>query len=129
MTILLYLFGLAATAAGLFAFFAPLEFYAAFAKYTGGSNAHLVRDVGAAYITAGLALAWGARVPRWRGPLVATAAVFLLLHAAGHVIDLISGAAPIGHLLLDTVQVFVPAIVVSVLAVRSLDARFRGHDG
>jgi hypothetical protein len=120
MTALLYLLAAATTAAGLFAFFAPLAFYAAFAEYTGGTNAHLVRDVGAAYLTAGLAMAWGARVPRWRGPLVSTAAVFLLLHAVGHVIDLVSGAVPLSHVLLDAVQVFVPAILVSALAMASV---------
>lgn len=120
MTTLLYLLATATTAAGLFAFFAPLDFYGVFAEYTGGSNAHLVRDVGAAYITAGLALAWAARVPRWRGPLVSVAAVFLVLHAVGHVMDLASGAVPIGHIVMDTLQVFIPAIVVSALAVRFL---------
>jgi hypothetical protein len=120
MTALLYFLAASTTAAGLFAFFAPLEFYAAFAEYTGGTNAHLVRDVGAAYITAGLAMAWGARVPRWRGPLVSVAAVFLSLHAIGHVVDLVSGAVPLSHVLLDAVQVFIPAVLVSGLAVVSL---------
>ena len=45
------------------------------------------------------------------------AAIFLLLHALGHVIDLVSGHVDLGHVVVDAVQVFAPAIAVSGLAV------------
>ncbi len=115
--ILLYIFGLVGTAAGLFAYCAPLAFFELLADYTGEPNLHLVRDVGAAYIAAGLALSWAAVTPKWRGPLVSVAAIFLLLHALGHVIDLVSGHVHFGHVVVDAVQVFAPAIAVSGLAV------------
>lgn len=116
MTFLLHIFGIVAVAAGLFAFILPLSFYELLAEYTGQPNIHLVRDVGAAYISAGLALSWAAVVPKWRAPLVAVAGCFLLLHALGHVIDLVSGQVPLAHIIADAVQVFGPALVVCGLA-------------
>ncbi len=108
--------GMLATLAGLFAYLAPLAFHELLAEYTGAPNAHLVRDVGAAYIAAGVALWWAALAPAWRAPLVTVAAVFLLLHAGGHLIDLFSGHVQWSHLLIDSIQVFLPAMFVCGLA-------------
>jgi hypothetical protein len=116
MTGLLHIFDFVAVAAGLFAFILPLSFYDLHAKYTDQTNVHLVRDVGAAYISAGLALSWAALVSKWRPPLVSLAGCFLLLHAFGHVIDIVSGQAPMAHDVSDAVQVFGPALVVCSLA-------------
>lgn len=116
MTILLLIFGIVALVAGLFAFVAPLSFFELLAEYTGQPNAHLIRDVGAAYVSAGVALSWAAFRPAWRGPLVSVAAIFLLLHALGHVIDLVAGHVHLSHIVVDAVQVFLPAVVTSGLA-------------
>ena len=128
MTALLSLFGLVALAAGGFAFLAPLVFFELLAAYTGAPNAHLVRDVGAAYIAAGVALFWAARRPGRRGPLVAVAATFLLLHALGHVWDLAAGQVALSHVLVDAVQVFVPAAVTVGLAVYFLRTERESHE-
>lgn len=120
MTRILQLFGIVGIAAGLFAFVAPLSFFDLLADYTGQANLHLIRDVGAAYIAAGVALFWAAFRPHWRGPLVSVAAVFLLLHAFGHVLDLVSGQVALGHIVVDAVQVFIPAVLTSCIAVYSL---------
>jgi len=51
MTILLHIFGIVALVAGLLAFVAPLSFFELLAEYTGQPNSHLIRDVGAAYVS------------------------------------------------------------------------------
>ncbi|MGJ8670622.1 MAG: DUF4345 family protein [Oceanococcus sp.] len=117
MTKLLHVFGIVGIAAGLFAFATPLIFFELLAEYTGQPNAHLIRDVGAAYISAGVALSWAAFKPSWRGPLVSVAAIFLLLHALGHLIDLVSGHVHLGYVAIDAVQVFLPALATTALAV------------
>jgi len=119
-TALLGLLGVTGVAVGLFAYLAPQGFFELFAVYTGDLNEHLVRDVGAAYAAAGFALSWAAAAPRWRAPLVTVAAVFFLLHALAHVLDLVSGSVGIDHLLADAWQVFLPAAVLCWLAVHCL---------
>ena len=119
----LLLLGVAGLLTGAFAFLAPTAFFKTFAAYTGESNLHLMRDVGAAYLTAGGALAWAAFVPRWRPPLTAIAAVFLVLHALAHLLDLMSGEVPWSHLLADLVQVLLPAAIVCGFAVYFLNDR------
>jgi len=57
---------------------------------TGGFNAHFVRDVGAAYVAAGLGLAWFAARPRERAAAL-VALVFLGLHALFHVLEFAEG--------------------------------------
>lgn len=128
MTALLYVFGLVAIVAGGFAFLAPWAFFDLLAAYTGTPNAHLVRDVGAAYIAAGVALCWAARRPARRGPLVGVAATFLVLHALGHVWDLATGQVALSHALIDAVQVFVPAAVTVGLAVYFLRREREPHE-
>ena len=62
---------------------------------------HLVRDVGAAYLTSGIASVWAARTPAWRVPLAASAALFLGLHGLIHVFEVAAGVQPPVHLLED----------------------------
>ena len=112
----LLVLGVAAVLTGAFAYLAPTVFFETFAAYTGASNHHLMRDVGAAYLAAGGALAWAAFVPRWRAPLTSVSAIFLGLHAVAHVLDLVSGEVPLDHLLADLVQVLAPAAMVCGLA-------------
>ena len=53
---------------------------------TGAFNAHFVRDVGAAYLAAGLGLGWFALRPREQAAAI-VGVVFLGLHALFHLID------------------------------------------
>ena len=113
----LFLLGVVGLMTGAFAFLAPTTFFETFAAYTGTSNLHLMRDVGAAYLAAGWALTWSAFAPGRRAPLTSIAAVFLGLHALAHLLDLASGEVPLGHLLADFAQVLLPAAVVCGLAI------------
>jgi hypothetical protein len=83
----------------------------------GPLNEHFVRDIGCAFTTAGVALTWAAFVPRFRPPLVATAAVFFVAHALLHVYDTTRGAVDSHHWWLDLPGVYLPALVLGVAAV------------
>jgi len=97
------------------------------AASTGPFNVHLVRDIGAAYLTSGVALLWGARRPALRGPLGAVAGIFLGLHALTHVFEAASGVTSLGHLLEDLPGVHLPALLVCWLAVASLRRPAEAH--
>jgi hypothetical protein len=119
------LMGGLALLSGAWALFAPAHFFASVAQDTGTFNAHLMRDVGAAYVTAGAALLWAALGPAGRrAPLVWIGGLFLTLHALGHVWEIATGALPASHWLEDLPGVFVPALVVLALA-GALDRRER----
>ena len=83
---------------------------------TGPYNEHFVRDIGCAFATIALALGWAAWRPRWRVPLVAIAAVFLVAHAALHVFDTLRGFLDADHWALDLPGVYAPAALLAVLA-------------
>jgi hypothetical protein len=87
----------------------------------GPFNEHFVRDIGAAFLTFGAALAWAAWRPAARLPLVAIVALFYALHAAGHVYDTARGVVDAHHWWLDVPGVYLPAavmIAVTALLVR-----------
>lgn len=109
--------GVLALASGGWALFAPAHFFASVAADTGTLNSHLMRDVGAAYVTAGVALVWAA-FARDSGSsrLVWVAGLFLSLHASGHVYEIATDALPASHWLEDLPGVFLPALVVLSLA-------------
>ncbi len=80
-------------------------------------NVHFVRDVGAAYFTAGVALLWAAFRAEWRAPLVTVAAVFNVLHALGHVRETSSGELASHHWLADLPGVYLPGLILLAMAV------------
>jgi hypothetical protein len=80
-------------------------------------NPHFVRDIGCAYLTAGIALAWAARRIEWRVPLVGSAAIFFVAHAILHVHDILRGLVDSHHWWIDFPGVMLPAIVTSALAI------------
>ncbi len=89
---------------------------------TGPFNEHFVRDIGVAFATMAVALYWAAFAPRWRPPLVAISALFLVLHAALHVFDTLRGFLDGHHWLLDLPGVYFPAVLLAVVAWRELRA-------
>ena len=121
-TWILLLLGIGGTVNGLIMLFASEPWFASIAADTGPFNAHLVRDVGAAYVTSGIASIWAARVPRWRTPLATAAALFLGLHGLIHIQEVLSGAQPPAHLLEDFPGVYLPALLLSVIALRARKA-------
>lgn len=85
---------------------------------TGPFNPHFVKDIGAAYLVCGAALAWRAACDASeaaRGAVV-VAAGFLALHALVHVVDEISGSNAAGEFARDFAGVFLPAIIAAWLA-------------
>ena len=85
---------------------------------TGPFNPHFVNDIGAAYLVAGLSLAWlGLR------PLDATArgaatagAAFLVLHAGIHLVEAIGRPTGLADLARDFPGVILPAILATWVA-------------
>jgi len=119
MAWLLAALALATAANALWMLVDPARWYAelpAGVPDTGPYNEHFVRDIGCAFATMALALAWAARRPRWRAPLVALVAVFLSAHAALHVFDTLRGFLETDHWLLDLPGVYAPAALTAVLA-------------
>ena len=67
-TWLLLALGAGAVVNGLIMLFATEAWFTRIAADTGALNLHLVRDVGAAYVTSGVSSLWAARAPRLRAP-------------------------------------------------------------
>ena len=83
----------------------------------GPFNPHFVRDIGCAFATAGVALAWAARKAEWRVPLVGTAAIFFVAHAILHMHDILRGLVDSHHWWIDFPGVMFPALATSALAI------------
>jgi hypothetical protein len=81
----------------------------------GPLNEHFVRDIGAAFVVQGVALAWAAFVPAWRLALVVPVALFYVLHAVVHVYDTARGLAGPAHWAIDFPAVYLPALLMAVL--------------
>jgi hypothetical protein len=105
--------GIGGVVNGLFMLFTSEAWFTRIAADTGPYNVHLVRDVGAAYVTAGVASVWAARAPHWRLPLAATAALFLGLHGLIHVAEVATGAQPPLHLVEDFPGVYLPVLLLA----------------
>jgi hypothetical protein len=119
MRIFLWIFGVSNIANGVWMLVAPEAWYhelPAGVPDTGPLNLHFVRDIGAAFVTFGLGLCAGAEIVRYRRAAITIAAVFFGLHAAIHVYDILAGLLPAHHWLEDLPGVFVPAIILIVLA-------------
>ena len=96
------LLGIVQVALGLLMIVAPRAFYDAVpgVPETGPYNPHFVRDIGCAFLVAGVGLAWGATDPRGRAAAAAGAA-FLWLHAIVHIWDGLAGRERAEHLAHD----------------------------
>jgi hypothetical protein len=94
---------------------------------TGPFNAHFVRDIGCAFLAAGVALLWAAFVRPWRTPLVTTAALFIAAHGVLHVFDTARGAVPSDHWWLDLPGVYLPSVVLAFAAFTHLRASGGNH--
>ncbi|HEY0845303.1 MAG TPA: hypothetical protein VGE12_08045 [Noviherbaspirillum sp.] len=82
---------------------------------TGPLNRHFIRDIGAAYLVAGLAFAWLRRDARaWPAALAGSA--FLALHALVHTGEMLAGTIDAHHLLRDLPGVFLLPVFALWLA-------------
>lgn len=117
MRAFLWVFGLVSIANAVWMLVSPEVWYhelPAGVPDTGPLNLHFVRDVGAAYLTAGVSMCAAAEISKYRRPLVMAAAIFFTMHAAIHVFDLLTGLLPPEHWLIDLPGVFLPAIALAV---------------
>ncbi len=118
--VLLVAIGAGMLSNGVWMLVAPLRWYhdlPAGVPDFGEFNPHFVRDIGCAFVTVGLALFWAAWSRRFRLPLVAVSAVFLVAHAVLHVYDTARGAVDSHHWWLDLPGVYFPAIALAAVAV------------
>ena len=82
---------------------------------TGPANAHFIRDIGCAYLVAGVSLFWLVSSKRsW--PAALAAGIFLVLHALVHVWDTVAARESAHQLLVDLPTVAAPGLVVLWLA-------------
>ncbi|MEW5685441.1 MAG: hypothetical protein AB1942_11015 [Pseudomonadota bacterium] len=112
------LLGAAFLANGVAMLVAPLSWYDAVpgVPATGPFNPHFVRDIGAIYVTSGLAAGWFAWRPAQGWPALCAAAAWLTLHAAVHVYDATCGASPLADMRRDLVGVYLFAAIPLALA-------------
>lgn len=118
---LLLVFGLVSISNALWMLAGPMHWYTdlpAGVPDTGPFNPHFVRDIGCAFLATGVALVWAALQPRFRLPLVVVASVFLAAHAALHAYDTIRGALGHDHWLLDLPGVYLPGVLLPIIAIR-----------
>jgi len=112
--------GLALAANGFLMLLYPGGWYAIVpgVSETGLLNPHFVRDIGAAYLVTGAAIAALALDAR-AAPAALAGALFLTLHALVHVSDAIAGRLHADHVLTDLVTVFAPAAIALWLVLSS----------
>lgn len=85
--------------------------------HTGPFNAHFVRDLGVAFLVAGVAFAWSARNIDRSYPVHIGLTIFFAGHALIHLVDIQTGHLPTTHWLIDIPGVFLPALLMIVLSV------------
>jgi hypothetical protein len=91
--------------------------------HTGPFNAHFVRDLGVAFLVSGVAFAWSARNIDRSYPVHLGLTLFFTGHALIHLVDIATGHLPAVHWLIDLPGVFLPAILMIVLAVPAVRRR------
>ena len=114
-------FGVASVANAFWMLAGPMHWYTDIpvaVPDTGPFNPHFVRDVGGAFLTAGVSLIWAFFSPRHRFPLVAAGSIFLSAHALVHAFDTLRGALGHDHWLLDLPGVYLPGILLPWIAFR-----------
>ena len=98
----------------------PLSWYTdlpAAVPNTGPFNQHFVRDLGVVFLLIGFAFGWAALNINRSRPVHLTITAFFTGHALIHLADIISGRLPHSHWLIDTPGVFLPAMLMILLAV------------
>ena len=83
---------------------------------TGPFNAHFIKDIGAAFLMAGVGLGWFAWRPASGRPTALMAAGFLVAHALIHVADAAGGHHPGHDVLRDLAGVYLPAVLSAWIA-------------
>jgi len=87
---------------------------------TGIPNNHFIHDVAAAYLTLGLGLIWCASNLDKCRPVYLGVTFFMIAHAISHILEMFAGQLPHTHWWIDFPLVFLPAILLGLLAVPSV---------
>ena len=112
-------FGLGNLGNGLWMLLAPqnwFQYLPAGVPDTGPFNHHFVQDIGSAFTTIGVMFLLSTRRALERRGVVLASALFYVLHAVVHVADVHAGRLHANHLRLDFPLVYLPAILLLVLA-------------
>lgn len=83
-------------------------------RMTGPFNGHFVRDIGAAYVAAGVGVAWFAARPAARAAAL-IAVLFLAAHALIHFTDLLFGREAWSEVLIDLPAIYLPPALAAWL--------------
>lgn len=110
--------GVALGANGAWMLVAPMSWYLRIPGVagTGPANLHFIRDIGCAYLMAGLSVIWLGRTPRQAWPAALAGGTFLGLHALVHLYDFFIGHESARNLMSELPSIFLPAILVIWLA-------------
>jgi hypothetical protein len=110
--------GVALGANGTWMVSAPINWYrwVPGVAATGPANMHFIRDIGCAYLVAGLSVIWLGRAPSRAWPAALASGTFLGLHALVHLYDFFTGHESAQNLTRDFPAIFLPAILVIWLA-------------
>jgi len=111
---------------GIWMLFFPLSWYTDFPAaipHTGPFNPHFVRDLGIVFLTVACAFAWCARHLSRSRPIHLGLTVFFTGHALLHLFEILTGRMPESHWLIDAPGVFLPALLMIILAIPSVRKR------
>ena len=81
-------------------------------------NEHLIHDSGAAFLAFGIGLLIAARVPAWRFPVLALAALWNGLHTVSHIVD-VDSAETRSDGVTAAIQLAILTVILAALAWRS----------
>ena len=87
---------------------------------TGAPNNHFIHDVAAAYLTLGIGLIWCASNLDKCRPVYLGITFFMVVHAISHILEMLFGQLPHSHWWIDFPLVFLPGILLAVLALPSV---------
>jgi len=107
----------------------PLSWYTdlpAAVPHTGPFNQHFVRDLGVVFVIVGLAFGWSALNVSQSSKVHLALTAFFTGHALIHLADIVMGRLPHSHWTIDMPGVFIPALLMIVLAVPSIRRRLGG---
>jgi ABC-type branched-subunit amino acid transport system permease subunit len=107
----------------------PLSWYTdlpAAVANTGPFNPHFIRDLGVVFLLIGVAFGWSAFNVNRSRPVHFAVTAFVTGHALIHLADIIAGRLPHSHWMIDMPGVFVPALLMIILAVPSVRKRLGG---
>ncbi|MGC1686216.1 MAG: hypothetical protein WA734_11395 [Candidatus Acidiferrales bacterium] len=110
--------GVALGANGTWMLAAPMNWYRWIpgVSGTGPANLHFIRDIGCAYLVAGLTVIWLGQASLQAWPAALASGTFLGLHALVHLYDFFIGHESARNLMSDVPTIFLPAILVIWLA-------------